>query len=55
MVTTRTPSARPNGGGVETGMDGARYVASTTRRRTFTGTCLPDTRDVARWSAPSVW
>ena len=54
-ATTRTSAATPNGGGVVAGIVGARYAASTTLRRTSTRVVSPDTRDVTRWSSPSVW
>ena len=51
---TRTSSLAGNGAGVVAGMVGDRYVASTTRRRTFTGAVSPETSDVTRWDEPSV-
>jgi hypothetical protein len=53
--TTHASSATPNGGGVVAGIVGERYAASTTRRRTFTCSRSPDTRDVTKWSTPFAW
>ena len=54
MGMTLAPSATPNGGAVVAGMVGARYVASTTRRRTSTRTVSPEASDVTRCDDPSV-
>ncbi len=50
---TRTSRPAAKGAGVVAGMVGDRYVASTTRRRTFTGVVSPETSDVTRWEEPS--